>query len=606
MLLGAVAVGADVLIGLADGRGSETGAVFFGVSFGALIALTAFGPLALLLALSPFPRTGPAKLAGLVGAVVTAPVALLLGRWLYKQIPWSAADVLLGVAGVLGLVAAAAAIGAGLHRLVGRRGEGIVRGLSFAALPLLVMTAPAALRILPALGPPVPSRSGDPNPHHLLLLTVDTLRADRIGAYGAPDVRTPWIDRLARRSVQWTDCVSPSPWTLPSLGSLLTGTYPGEHRVLESLSAISEEVPALAEVCRDEGMRTAAFVSNPWLATGSLGRGFDSFDVAERLECLWTLRGTRLYPLLTKALLRGLSLDRADRLSEQAVAWIRHGDGAWFLWVHYFDPHLPNWPAAPWDRLTGPPPTRIGSSLTVEEIREDSFREEAERADEVARLYDGEVAYTDWGLGRVLGFLERTGRRDETAIVFSADHGEELWDHAGYGHGHTMFEEVVRVPLLVSRPGTVGGPRNVVRTDLARLLDVPPTGLAAAELPVPPAPAFSGVDLLSARVDTTYGEATLYGDEQKYLRTNVWKLVLRPDSSGGGPIRLFDLAADPAEFHDLADARPDVADSLRAELARWRERVGSDGAMAARDVPSDLDPSIREQLESLGYIDRNK
>jgi choline-sulfatase len=392
--------------------------------------------------------------------------------------------------------------------------------------------------------------------------------------------------------------VSPSPWTLPSLGSLLTGTYPGEHRLLEDLSTVAGDVPALAEACRAQGLRTAAIVSNPWLATGALARGFDSFEVAERLECLWPIRGTRLYAFLSKAMLRAGALDSAERLSTDASSWITGGRGAWFLWLHYFDPHLPNWPGAPWDRLYGPAPVRVGSSVTVEEIRDGDVADEPGERDEIARLYAGEVARTDHGIGRVLRAVR--GDPAGTAIVFTADHGEELWDHDGYGHGHTMFDEVVRVPLFVSLPDRPGGG---VTDRLVRLVDVAPTALAAAGLDAPAGPAFTGRSLLSdAAVPTTYGEATLYGPEQKYLRTDRWQLVYRPESDEDDAFSLFDLVEDPGEQHDLAATRPALRDSLFTLLELWMERVGSEGAMAARDVPDNLDPSVREQLRALGYI----
>jgi len=344
-------------------------------------------------------------------------------------------------------------------------------------------------------------------------------------------------------------------------------------------------------------------VSNPSPRAPVASHGFDTFEVAERLECLWPIRGTRIYTFLSKTALRVGGLDRGDRLSARAVSWLRDGRGAWFLWVHYFDPHLPNWPGAPWDRMFGPPPERVGSSVTVDEIRDTKLGRDAGARGEIERLYAGEVARTDRAIGRVLGWLRRSGRADETAVVFSVDHGEEFWDHGGYGHGHEMYEEVVRVPLFV-RPAATGGAAATPRieTRLVRLVDLAPTALAAAGLEPPVDRAFTGTDLLAGTdVPVTYGEATLYGEEQKYLRSDRWKLVYRPD--GEEPrLSLFDLARDPGERHDLAAAEPAVRDSLFTVLQGWMERVGSEGSMAARDVPGDLDPSIRDQLKSLGYI----
>lgn len=599
---GAVAGLADMGLAVLQGRtgGASFGAFLLAFSLGALLALLVFGPVSLVLAALPDrDRRRPGRALGrLVGIMALAPLAAPLGRALYKRLPWDTGDAAIAIALGLALVAGMGVLGEGLGRLLRSLAwtEGCLVFLRRAAIPLLVLALPAVFRIAPALAPMRASARGDLNGNNLLLLTIDTLRADALGAMGNPGARTPWLDALARRSTTYANCVSPSSWTLPSLGSLLTGTYPGEHRLLEDLSNVSSAVPALAEACRAGGLRTAAIVSNPWLATGALARGFDAFEVAERLECLWPMRGSRLYTFLSKAALRLGALDSAERLSANATSWIGSGRGAWFLWLHYFDPHLPNWPGPPWDRLYGAPPARVGSSVTVEEIRDGDVADEAGERDEVARLYAGEVARTDHGIGRVL----RTVAADPngTAIVFTVDHGEELWDHQGYGHGHTMFDELVRVPLFVSTPGAK---RGDVVDRLVRLVDVAPTALDAAGLDPPADARFTGWSLLAdAPVPTTYGEAVLYGAEQKYLRTDRWKLVFRPAAESDS-LSLFDLAADPGERHDLAASMPAVRDSLFTLLGLWMERVGSSGAMAARN-PERLDAATREQLRALGYL----
>ena len=611
VLAGAAAGLGDGLLAWIQGRSADPGPALLlhAASLGALLAWAAALPFSVIPALLRRPRQASARVAITIAAVPVLPLALVAGRWFYKRIPWGAADLALGLLVDLALVALLVALAIGISRLIR---PGLVRGLAWVAAPALLLLVPAGLRLADASRPPAAVRSGPAGGTNLLLLSVDTLRPDRLGFTGDPRARTPWLDRLARRGTTWSDCLAPSPWTLPSLGSLLTGSYPGQHRILEELSGLSDEVTSIADVTAESGLRSAAFVSNPWLATGSLSRGFDTFDVAERIETLDVVRGTRLYGALAKTALRTLALDRGDRLSEKGIVWVRGGEGAWFLWLHYFDPHLPNWPAAPWDRLFGPAPSHVGSALTVEEIRAGDYPGGAAGREEIERLYDGEIAFTDACIGNVLRALAADGELARTAIAFSADHGEEFWDHGGYGHGHAMFDETVRVPLVIVPPGGVGG--RVVGT-LARLVDLAPTALAAAELdgafhPASPEGAgdppevglatFAGIDL-TARPEgagTTYGEATLYGPEQKFLRAGRWKLVLDPL---GGGTTLYDLDADPAEQQDLAAAHPALADSLRTILGVWFERVGSAGSMAARDLPEGLDPDVRAQLEALGY-----
>ncbi len=601
-LLGAVAGFVDAALAIGPGRAAGLGLFFHTASIGAALAFGALLPATLFLSVFRVPRHPAARVVLLGALTLLSPAALALGRTLYKRIPWGFGDALLALGGGAGILLVAF-IAAGLATaLPRRRATRLVSVAARLSVPALLLVLPGAYRLVSATGPPTPATAGDRSAHNLLLLSIDTIRPDRLGTYGDPRARTPWIDRLARRAVLWESCLAPSPWTLPSLGSLLSGTFPGEHLVLRELSGLASSVPTLAEACREDGRRTAAFVSNPWLATGSLARGFDRFDVAERLECLDPLSGTQLSRFLSKAILRGARLDSADRLSSQAGAWVERGEGSWFLWVHYFDPHLPNWPGFPWDRLFGGAPTRVGSSLTVEEIREGDFPGEEAGRSEIEALYAGEVAYTDRGIGRLWRRLEVSGEHVRTTVVFSGDHGEELWDHAGYGHGHAMWDEVVRVPLFVRPPGGAEG-RAV--GGLSRLIDLAPTALAAAGIPPLDDRPFTGRDLLNENPPpgpaTTYGEAVLYGEEQKFLRQGPWKLIYL--SSSPDSLLLFDVASDPAESRNLAPGSKALADSLRRELGRWMADVGSEGAMAAREIPDDLDQGIREQLEALGYID---
>jgi arylsulfatase A-like enzyme len=567
-------------------------------------------------------------LASAIASTALLPAAFLLARFIYKRIPWDASDLALAALGTLALAGVFFVAVRWLSSALGD--ERAVARLARVAWPLLLLPLPALLRVVPAawaeLAPPAaigPGRvapldaSARPN---LLLLSIDTMRFDRFGATGDPHTRTPHLDRLARSSVHFPVCVAPSPWTLPSLGTLLTGVHPGEHLLLQELTALADSAPSLPEICHEAGWSTGAVVSNPWLATGSLARGFDTFDVAERIECLAETSPTRISRAVTKALLRSRRLDSGVSISRRGLAWIARRANEpkpWFVWLHYFDPHLPNWPAPPLDRLDGPPPRHVSASILVEEIRANAFEGGEAGRREIVRLYDAEVVATDRAIGTVIRALERAALLERTLVVVTADHGEELWDHGGYGHGHSMFEEVVRVPLFLRT-----GRDARIDPRPARLVDVAPTLVGALGL-TPPSSArrFAGIDLLarsagsadSARTlseaDTAYGEATLYGPEKKFLRTNRWKIVVEiPDSTSGtdpatlaGLTQLYDLATDPGERRDVARTIPEAADSARVRLGDWARRVGAARTATASSLPDDLDPAIREQLEALGY-----
>jgi len=601
VLVGAGAGLADAVVAATRGGAPGTAGLFVGAtSLGALVALAAASPFVLSAPLVR-PRDDAHRLSWVAAWLALAPATLSVGKVLYHRLPWNAGEGAMAAAALVGLVGVALGLARLAGRILRRRAPGLVRGLVRLAIPAALLLLPAGVRIAGALRAPSASRVGIPDGTNLLLLSVDTLRADALGVMGDPRARTPCLDRIARRSVVASSCVAPSPWTLPSLGSLLTGSYPGEHRVLEHLSRLSETVPTIAEVCARAGRRTAAFASNPWLGTGALERGFDEWDVAERLESLDATAPTRIYTALSKIVLRVLRIDRASALNDRALSWLERGEGAWFLWIHYFDPHLPNWPERPWDRLFGPPPHRIDSSLSANEIRDDAWPGGASERGEVARLYFGEVAYTDHEIGRLWRRLAERGDLDRTAVVFTADHGEELWDHGDYGHGHSMFGEVVRVPLFLKRPGET---RGAILPTLARLVDLAPTSLALADIDGGVA-SFTGENLLGGAPGpaATFGEALLYGDELKYLQTERWKLIHRPPANGVAAwTRLFDLVHDPAEQIDLAPADPALTDTLSAYLAHWLEAVGIGGTGALPD-PAGLDPALRQQLKALGYLE---
>jgi arylsulfatase A-like enzyme len=554
-----------------------------------------------------------------VAALILLAPAFVLFRLLYKRFPWSAAETAAALAAGLALALLLAALSRVGAKAWGANGTKAATLLSRCApflflipIPALVRGVPAARNEIAAEFRPVWSSAavaranpGDAGPN-LLLLTIDTIRADSFGACGDPVARTPHFDRFARRSRQFPICIASSPWTLPSLASLLTGRYPGEHKVLEALTAPPDSVRSLAEILLHEGRSTAGFVSNPWLATGTLARGFETFDVAERLECYGEIRSTQLYRALSKSLLRARQLDRGEKITDRGLRWIESAsrrDRPWFAWLHYFDPHLPNWVEPPLDRLEGPAPRHVDVSITVEQIREGKFSGGDESRQEIERLYRGEVAATDRAIGRVLRQLESWDLFDRTVVVLTGDHGEEFWEHGDYGHGHAMYDEVVRVPLLLS-----AAPIEGVSLDgrMARIVDLAPTILTMLGTKNE-SERFSGSSLVAAGTDEeseAYGEGTLYGPEKKFLRSEKWKIVLTPpaDSTSAMAVQIFDLEIDPEERRDLSRENSVLADSLMPRILQWIQRVGSSRTTSSGSLPGTVDPSIEDQLRALGYI----
>jgi len=423
----------------------------------------------------------------------------------------------------------------------------------------------------------------------VVVVTVDTLRADRLGAYGQPVARTPHIDALAGRSVRFEHATVPRPRTTPSLGTLLTGLWPHHHGARGSGIPLVRG-PTLGEVLAPLGYETlgvsASRVAGP---KEKLDRGFAHFVTKDQLEH-W----------------------RADSVSRSAIdlAVRVPGNKPLFLWVHYIDPH---WPYDPGARFAPGPEAdpcrelnqaRERGELSRNAIQNDEGGVSARVLDACTLLYDAEIATTDAAIGALLAGLERAGRLRNAYLVFTSDHGENLGEGGSfYQHGVNVHDAGLRVPLLIAGPDVVPG----VDEGAFRMVDVAPTLLGL--LGVRPDPPFGGdgVDL-SARVrgrasrgrdDGPLAFATSASPEprERTARTPRFKLVDQRTPEGGRVRVLFDLTSDPGETHDVSAAHPEVVRELGAQLDAWSAQV------PGFDETADLDADQRERLRALGYID---
>jgi arylsulfatase A-like enzyme len=446
--------------------------------------------------------------------------------------------------------------------------------------------APVPELHLAAPGFPVPAAKR-PN---VLILSIDTLRADHMGCYGYARATTPRIDAFARGGVLFEHAQSSAPWTLPSYGSLFTSRSPTVHRAgvnparaatfraegdataATAIDNLAAALPTLAEILRDSGWATAGFHSNPYL-TGEAGvdRGFSRWVHYK---------------------------NRAAGAVDLALEWTQLQQRApWFAFVHVVDPHQPYTPPAPYDARfkDWPADEKPEWPVQVEPVRaslpDATFREY------MVDQYDGEIAYTDAEIGRLLDELARRGELENTIVLLHSDHGEGFWDHGGYEHGHTLYEEGLRVPLVLSAKGRL--PAGVRVTTRVGLIDVLPTLLDLAGLP-----AASGVEGLSLvplchgqpiGARDLFAESLLYGArEAKALYVGNEKLI----QIGGRLPMLFDLATDPGELHDLAARNPGRAEELRARLMK---RVDALEAQALTSETRTFDEHDRSDLHNLGY-----
>ncbi|MGH0033396.1 MAG: sulfatase-like hydrolase/transferase [Myxococcota bacterium] len=434
-----------------------------------------------------------------------------------------------------------------------------------------------------------------PDAPSIVLISIDSLRADRLGCYGAERETSPAIDALAAAGARFEHAVAPTSWTLPSHVTLLTGLPIPSHRVDHPDARIDPARHLLAEHLAGQGYGTAAFVSAPFLQRMyGFDRGFEHYENFQNLR-------TAAFPP-TREVHDQSHLDETGRqVVDAALAWLgaRPAEGApWFLFVHLWDVHYDFAPPAPYDTLFDPDydgdldPTRFEHNPAIR--RDMPARDLAY----LRSLYDGEIRWLDSQLERLFDALRARGASERIIVSLVADHGDEFFEHDQKGHYRDLYEESVRVPWIVHDPARIA-PGTVVG-GVAGLDDVAPTLLGLAGLPA--LPEASGRDLSAHLMDGSFVEQSklLTVHQLAALRGPGWKV--RFDRRSGLAV-YYDLERDPAE-QDPIPARKRAPERL-AELKRrldaeteYGESLDWDG-----DGSLELDAATRARLEELGYLD---
>lgn len=504
------------------------------------------------------------------------------------------------------------------------------------------------------------SCAGSKRPPDIVFITVDTLRADRVGAYGCGVAKTPNIDRLAASGLRFDNALTPFPRTTPAVASMLTGLEPRNHGSLEVGRPVLG-VPSVVSVLQRHGYATIGISANPAASVRQgIAAGFDRFVKPIEL-------GARLAETVT---------DRALELMGQET-----GEEPVFLWLLYVDPHLPYAPPASWtDQPRGQECRRLqlavdSRKISWGEMFLDRNGVSSRALDDCRALYDAEIAYVDFQIGRLLEGLEISGRLDDAIVVFTSDHGENLGENGFFfEHGPSVHDASLRVPLIISGPSVTVGVDN----EIVRLQDLAPTLLGVAEIDRGSWPEMDGVDLgprllrpvsetdgkteiafaesgshlhagftthiYSGPADGTYcyhdGEFALCGGagrpfrifdpmidpklneplddppgprleallrareiwlpedaRERTARTAWFKLVEIPALDGGYHSSLYDLRADPGETTDVSDRWPEIRKRLENGLHRW-----ADG-FRYPVVPGLRSPEEIEALRALGYLE---
>jgi arylsulfatase A-like enzyme/Tfp pilus assembly protein PilF len=407
----------------------------------------------------------------------------------------------------------------------------------------------------------LPAAAERPN---VVLVSLDTTRADRMGFLGSTRGLTPQLDALARQGVVFERAFAQAPLTTVSHATILSGTYPQFHRVNDFGVPLPASVPWLPDLLRSQGYRTAAFVGalvldpRGGLAPG-FDRGFDTYDAGFRIK-----RGREdRYATMER---------RGGEVVSRALGWLAHPPPKpFFLWVHLYDAHDPYEAPAP-------------------------FRSRFAKAP-----YDGEIAYVDAQVGRLIAGLQAAQVLDNTAVAVVADHGESLGEHGESTHGVFLYDPTIHVPLLIKRPGGKDGGRRM--TSRVSAVDLAPTLLELAGVAVPSS--MQGQSLLPLLSSPAPADRPAYAETDYPRRAFGWSSLAawRVDRFlyVKAPRReLYDVAADPISARNLAGERVSLADRVGRDLEEFRRRTTAGGSGGAA-APA-ADPQLAEKLASLGYV----
>ncbi|MCK4547570.1 MAG: sulfatase [Candidatus Eisenbacteria sp.] len=444
-------------------------------------------------------------------------------------------------------------------------------------------------------------RARDSRPN-LLIILIDTARADHLGCYGHHRPTSPNIDRLAERATLFDNAVAQSSWTLPSIASLLTGLYPTRHQAINIKSRLPLWRVTLPEILQERGYRTGAVISNTLVSSKyNMHQGFDDFDES----------------------MKGDYLDvTSEEVSNRAIQWLKdnHRD-PFFLFLHYYDPHHA-YIEHPGFEFSEPYGGWIDPKARLQQIRTRLWAVKPRDAAYLASLYDSEIAFTDHHVGRVLKTLDRLGLDGSTLIVITSDHGEEFMEHGWLGHTRDLYEEIVHVPLILRNPAMPEMPSHFHPP--VELIDIMPTLLEMLGVSWDNS-GIDGASFMGALSGAAYSDTIAFSDmcmlpiadrtgqteafpddgikyyDIRSLRMGHWKLVRNMTE---GNCEIYNLRSDPGETVNLTGATVDPwFHFMEQELLRWIDAV-ENLALTENAAPDSfaLDAETEERLRSLGYI----
>lgn len=442
---------------------------------------------------------------------------------------------------------------------------------------------------------------------NIILLSIDTLRADVLSSYGSTEVLTPNMDKLAIDGTLFREAYSPAPWTLPAFSSIMTGVNALVHKTVVAGSRLPDAFTTIAEYARDNGYRTGAIGHNVHLNQAvNLNQGFMEYNFfPKRTELVNSFGGT----LINLALPAHFKSDASTSdLTEIAINWLKeHQDQDFFLWIHYFDPHIPYSPPEQYIEKRDAARTSIGNNFTrAGVIRNGLYSPSKDDKKRIRQLYDAEVRYVDDNIGKLLDVLVELDLYNDSLIILTSDHGEEFWEHGGFEHGHTLYNEIIHVPLLIKLPKNEKTHDIEIQVTTQSIL---PTILELADIKHDDNPhmASSLVPLLKNNpseyhIKPIISTSLLYNedresaifDESKYIRTIVTEKE-----------EIYDLQNDPgeqfplpkSEVLDIITEAKEILEEHKVESAETSSYYGVD-----KGEKVELDEERKERLKALDYI----
>lgn len=589
--------------------GLDPGLIFFALLFyGGIAAAIGLG---MGIVLSFVTRSG-ATAFGLSGGVILAALVTIIGRFrVFRDVfnetfDGAALSPKMFQVASLGAAVLLLVLGFLLWRALARRVPALASPLTVIGGLVLALVASRAGMALHTPDAPAPTRvaagaTAPPKAPNVILIVVDTLRADHLSCYGAKKNQTPIIDGLAVDGTRFSHAYSQASWTRPSFGTIFTSLYPSSHRAIHKADALPDAVVTLAEVMQGAGYATVGFANNINVAPlFGFQQGFDQYtflepefffgatEAAAQLTVYNTLRLVRERFVSQTKYVENY-YQPADVVSKHGLDWLAARDAKrpFFMFLHYMEPHDPYfvhpYNGEAYARVANPNP-------------------DPALADKYRDAYDGAIRYLDGELAKLFAELKAKGLYDDALIVLTADHGEEFHEHGGWWHGTTLYDEQLAVPLLVKPPR--GGATGVVNDAVVSSLDIAPTIIQTAGVAVPPAMVGKPLGLAAgapAPRDHSFAESELEGNNLQAYRSGGMKVIhANPGNPRGLPDhQLFDVASDPGEQKDLITTKTEVANKLTADMTAVQSHAES---VAVESTGTSIDAASEERLRALGYV----